>query len=439
MEQTSRRRFQATSLLAVGLAAIGIAALAVLFVFGRFPSEWWAWAFLAIAFVLLEFASVEISDQIRISSSVMVAFTAAVVLGREAAVPAVALMAAVAMLQPDDVRNRRWQQPLANLGQLVLSSSAGMLIFVLFLPESEITRQDLPLMMLGAAAGGVVYNYLNYQMVAGFVRVAHPGRSMPAWSSMLSTHATLAALAMLGALLGAAYVMVGTVISPLILMTYLVGHIGFSTYARLRQAHESTIRGFVKVVEALDPYTRGHTERVAHFCRITGAQMDLTWERMERLRWAALLHDVSKLAVPGDLASREEAPSQADREAATRHRLVVEGVLAEVEFLRPMVAITSEAIALTGDDTLWEAASLEARILAVADVFDSSTTTRSYREAITQTEAFAALRAESDRYGTDVLDAFEAAVGGRGEIYGSPDAAASARLDEQVRERAIRA
>jgi len=393
----------------------------------------------AAAFVSLEFASVEVSDRIRVSSSVMVAFSAAVIFGREAAVPAVALMAAVAMLQPEDVRNRRWQQPLANLGQLVLSSSAGMLVFALFLPAGPIALGDLPRVSIGAVIAAAVYNYCNYQMVAGFVRLAYPDRKMPAWSSMLSTHATMATLALLGALMGVAYLMVGPVATPLIMMTYLVGHIGFSTHARLRQAYESTIRGFVKVVEALDPYTKGHTERVAHLCRIIAEDLDLSWDRMERLRWAALLHDVSKLAVPGGPVMGDQALTSEQHEEAARHRGVVDGVLAEVEFLRPMVDITAAAYALLGESAGSGAAPLEARILAAADMFDSMTTTRSYREAVTQAEAFASLRDEKDRLGADLLDAFEAAVVGRGEIYGSPDQASAARLLEQVRERAIRA
>ncbi|MBU1226197.1 MAG: hypothetical protein KJ698_03145, partial [Actinobacteria bacterium] len=100
---SNRVRRQAVSLLSIGLAAIGIAALTGLLLLGPFPSPWWLWIVFAVAFVVLEFASVEVSERIRISSSVMVAFTAAVVFGREAAVPAVALMAAVAMLQPEDV------------------------------------------------------------------------------------------------------------------------------------------------------------------------------------------------------------------------------------------------------------------------------------------------------------------------------------------------
>jgi HD-GYP domain-containing protein (c-di-GMP phosphodiesterase class II) len=314
-----------------------------------------------------------------------------------------------------------------------------MLTFVLFLPEGAVTLGDVPLMVLGAVLGAGAYNYLNFQMVAGFVRLAYPGRQQRSWSSMMANHAALATLAVLGALLGAAYLLVGTVIMPLILLTYAVGHIGFSTHARLREAHEATIRGFVKVVEALDPYTKGHTERVAHFCRIIAEEMRLPGERMERLRWAALIHDVSKLAVPGDLLRSENPLTGDEYDEALRHRRIVEGVLAEVDFLRPMVQINAATHGVMRPTAGPAAAPLEARILAAADLFDARTTTRSYRSAVTQEQAFAELEEASERFGADVVEAFRTAVARRGEVYGSPDEEAAARVRQLVRERAIRA
>ena len=439
MEQRARTSRRAVCLLSIGLAIAGALVLTGLFLLGTAPSPWWLWVTLAFAFALLEFASVEVNDRLRISSSVMVAFSAAVVFGKAAAPLAVALMAAFAMLQPDDVRNHRWLQPLANFGQLVLSSAAGMLVFALFLPDGSVQIGDLPLMVLGAVLGAVAYNYLNYQLVAGFVRRAYPGRNTMAWSNLLPSHVALTTLAVLGALLGAAYQMVGGIILPLILMTYLVGHTGFATHARLREAHESTIRGFVKVIEALDPYTRGRMDRVAHFCRIIGDEMQLTPDRMETLRWAALIRDVSKLSAPGELLRKDSPLTDGEYEEVVRHLGVVDGVLSEVDFLRPMVEINTEAHAVQGRTAPWRPAQLEARILAAADVFDARTSTRSYRSAVTQAEAFAGLHDQADRFGTDVVEAFVSAVERRGEVYGSPDDESTARVEQLVRDRAIRA
>ena len=82
---------------------------------------------------------------------------------------------------------------------------------------------------------------------------------------------------------------------------------------------------------------------------------------------------------------------------------------------------------------------VEARILAAAHVFDARTSTRSYRAAVTQSEAFAGLRNEIDRFGADVVEALIGAIEQRGEVHGSPDDQASAEVERLVRERAIRA
>ena len=87
----------------------------------------------------------------------------------------------------------------------------------------------------------------------------------------------------------------------MIFAVFIVGHMTFASYAQLREAQESTLRGFVKALEAKDLYTRGHTERVAYFTEMIAREMGFSGTKLARLRWAALIHDVGKLAVPRDL------------------------------------------------------------------------------------------------------------------------------------------
>ena len=424
------------TILAGTLAVLGAATLAVLVVVQDTPAPLWLWVTFAAAFVTLEFSSVEVSDRLFVSGSRMAAYTAAVVFGRSSAVLAVALMAAVATLHPDDIRQRGWRRPAVNFGQLVISAAVGMAVFVPFLPGDAVTAADLPLLAAGAAISAMVYDWVNFRLVRFIVRRLYPERTVRPWSKMLANHVALGVLGAFGGVFGAAYLLVGPVILPLIFVTFLVGQMGFRSYSQLRGAHLDTIRGFVKALEALDPYTRGHTERVAKFSRQTAERLEFAPERLERLEWAALIHDVGKVAVPAELLHKPGSLTDDEYRRMVRHMLVVEDVLAGVDFLAPMVEIAA------AHHSLLEGASrvsVEGRILAAADAFDAMTSTRSYRAAVTQTTAFDQLRRRGDVYGAEVVEALIAAIEASGEQYGSPDDESSAVVERLVRERAIRA
>lgn len=432
MNPTSR----SSAVFAGGFAALGVVVLAILLVVQEHPRPLWLFMVLALGFVALEFSSVEVSDRLFVSGSIMAAFTAAVVFGREGAVLAVASMATLAAFHPDDVRQRNWRRPAVNLGQLVVSAAVGMAVFLPFLPDGPVTRSDLPVLAIGAACAAVLYDWVNFRLVKLIVSRLYPERTVRPWSTMLVNHAALAILGAFGGILGAAYVLVGPVILPLIFVTFIVGQTGFRSYSQLRGAHADTIRGFVKALEALDPYTKGHTERVAGFARLIAERLGLGPERMERLEWAALIHDVGKVAVPPDLLHRPGALTDDEHRRMVRHMKVVEDVLAGIDFLVPMVRITVEQRLVRNGPNR---GSLDSRILAAADDFDALTSTRSYRAAVTQVAAFAELRRRSDLFGPDVVEALIGAIEASGETYGSPDEASAEEVERLVRERAIRA
>jgi hypothetical protein len=438
------REDRRATILAVVFATAGACALIALALVQDLPGPIAVWIVLAAAFVALELSSVPVGDGLSVSASVMVVFTAGVVFGRDAGVLAVAAMAALAVVHPDDLRQRRWRQPLGNFGQLVLSSTAAMLVFRLFLPAGDVVTTDLPTLAAGAALAAVVYDWVNFRLVSIAVRILYPDRPMPSWTQMLPNHLALSVLGAFGALLGSAYLTAGPVILPLLFPIYGVGHAGFAAYSRLRDAQESTIRGMVKAIEALDPYTRGHTDRVTEFVGMTAGELGLGAQRRQRLRWAALLHDVGKVAVPSDLLRSGGPLTDDEYRTVVRHMRGVEEMLAEVPFLQPMVDVIRLHHRLLDplaeiDDGVDPELLEEARVLSVADAFDAMTSTRSYRAAVTQSSAFAQLRAGSDRFGESVVEALISVIERSGEVYGSPDDASSAEVERLVRERAQRA
>lgn len=429
-----RARERTNSLLALAMAAAGVAVLAVLIVVQDLPRPLWLWAVLAISYVGLEFAAVEISERLLISSAVMVAFGTVVAMGRGAGVLAATAMASLAIFHPSYLRVRRWQLPVANFGQLVVSTAVGAGLLAFLLPAGPISRADIPRILLAALPAALLHDWVNFRLVSFMTRRFYPGRELRPWSRLVAQHVTMSLLALLGALCGVAYLLAGPVVLPVVGLTFVAGHIGFASYARLRRAHLDTVAGFVKAVEALDPYTKGHTDRVAHFAAAAGTQLGLSPERLECLRWAALLHDVGKLAAPAELVRSSDPLTATQEEALGRHMRVIEDLLAEIRTLSPVLGIVREWHEVKAGGP----GGLEARVLAAANAFDAMTSTRSYRAAVSQSQAFAELRARP-ALGGDVVKAMADALIGRGEIYGSPDAASAAEVERLVKERSVRA
>jgi HD-GYP domain-containing protein (c-di-GMP phosphodiesterase class II) len=425
-------------------AGLGIAVLAFASMRGPFPSLL-IWLFFAVAFVVLEFNSVEVNDRLFQSSSVMVALTAGVVFALEgtSAMLGMATLAAVGPFVPADLRQRRWFQPLANFGQLVISAGAAGYVLDNLIPEARIDLQRQLAIIVGAAVvASAVYALINWQLVRLAVRVVYQTRDVVPWSRMSMVLTSLVTMGIIGGLLGVTIRLADSAVLPLILVVYLIGHLSLKSHSDLREAHEATLRGFVKALEAKDLYTRGHTERVAYFAQLAGQELSFSGTQLERLRWAALIHDVGKLAVPAELIRKRGRLNPSEYAQMQGHAHMVEEILAEVDFLQPMVEIASghhsnfdgSGYGGTGHED-GRRPSLESCILAVADAFDAMTSTRSYRMALSQHFAFEELRRHSGtQFHPDVIDALERGLARVGEVYGSQnvdDEELARRLAEQ--------
>jgi HD-GYP domain-containing protein (c-di-GMP phosphodiesterase class II) len=420
------RQRRAKIRMAIAFPIIGVAILFVLFLVQDFPQPIWLWALFAATFVFLEWNTVEVNDKLFASPSVMVIMTAAVVFGPESAVLGCTVMAALGLVQPEDVKNRHWFQPAVNFGQLIITAALSIGVLSLILMTTDPT--SIPWIAVASAVGAVVYGIVNYQLVAFIVSKVYGHKDANPWSHVAQIMVPFVGMGFLGGLLGATYLKLGTVAIPLIAIVFFTGYMAFESYARLRQAQLSTLAGFIKALEAKDLYTRGHTERVAYFANMIGEEMGFGGTRLETVRWSALIHDVGKLAVPRDLIRKKTRLSEEEYEEMQGHVHHVEDLLNEVDFLRPMVEIASNHHAhfdgggyhgTNGKNG--EPLSLEARILSVADSFDAMTSTRSYRIALTQEYAFKELRRHAGtQFDPEVVEAFIAALTAAGEQYGSP-------------------
>ena len=420
------RQRRAKIRMAIAFPIIGITILAVLVVVQEFPTPFWLWAILAATFVFFEWNTVEVNDKLFASPSVMVIMTAAVVFGPESAVLGCAAIAAVGLVQPEDIRNRHWFQPAVNFGQMIITTTLSIGVTSLILSATD--TKSIAWVALAAGVGAIIYGLVQYRLVAFIVSKVYGQKDVAPWSHVGQIVVPLIGMGFLGGLLGVTYLLLGTAAIPLIGIVFFTGYMAFESYSRLRQAQLSTLAGFIKALEAKDLYTRGHTERVAYFSNMIGEEMGFGGTRLETVRWSALIHDVGKLAVPRDLIRKKTRLTPEEYEDMQGHVHHVEDLLNEVDFLRPMVDIASNHHAHFdgggyhgSHSNHGEAPSLEARILAVADSFDAMTSTRSYRVALTQNYAFKELRRHGGtQFDPEVVEAFISALTAAGEQYGSP-------------------
>ena len=396
--------------------------------------NWLIWLPFAGLFVLLEFFAVEVNDRLFQSSSIMVVMTAGVIFAIQPdsdATFAMALMAGVALFTPRDFKERRWFQPMANFGQLALSGAAAGLLLDLNLGQLGGASNDaLVRVAVASTLASLAYVTINTVLVRRAVKTVYGNDNLQPWSQMNVLIGGQVVMGLLGGLIGAAYEIAGrpSAVLVLIVAVYAIGHMSLFAFSQLRESHLSAIRGFVKTLEAKDMYTRGHTERVAYFSQMIGEELSFTGTQLETVKWAALIHDLGKLAVPTDLIRKKGRLNDQEYAQMKSHAHLVEEILAEVDFLQPMVEIASghhshyDGNGYGGSGhTQGETPSLEACIVAVADAFDAMTSARSYRMALSQQYALGELRQHSGaQFHPDVVDAFEKALAKTGRTWGAP-------------------
>jgi putative nucleotidyltransferase with HDIG domain len=154
-----------------------------------------------------------------------------------------------------------------------------------------------------------------------------------------------------------------------------------------RELFLSSIRALAEAIDAKDPYTRGHSERVARYASAIAEEMDLAPEEVEKVRLAALLHDVGKIGVDDRIIRKPTALTEEEFEVMKTHPAkgaAIMGAIPQLADVIPGMKHHHEKWEGGGypDSLIGEQIPLQARIVTVADTFDAMTTTRPYQKAM---------------------------------------------------------
>ncbi|HEY2831258.1 MAG TPA: HD-GYP domain-containing protein [Sporichthyaceae bacterium] len=366
----------------------------------------------ALFAVLDPLSTVSLARGVTLSASFPVSLASAILLG-----PCGAALVALGSLAWQPARPP-WPKRVFNAAELAVAAAAAGAVYRLLGGDSVLTADDFPWVLPVVALAALAHSAVNAGLMAGVLRLAE---GVPLRRGLRATLSSGLAGYLLYGLFGLLMAVlwsspVGALAALLVLLPLLVARWAFGQYAAEREAYERTVRALVATVDAKDPYTRGHSERVALGAELIGRQVGLPEQRTELLRFAGMLHDMGKVGVPTALLRKGGGLSGAEFAEIARHPARGVEMVRDISFLHEALAgIAHHHERLDGqgypDGLAGERIPYFARVIAVADAFDAMTTTRAYRRARGTSDAIGELRrGAGTQFDPALVEAFVTAV-----------------------------
>lgn len=397
MAKRNSRRFNAFGIF-TGVVAVALAA--ALCVIGGFPAVGPLVVFGALV-AFAENRGVEFPDGTTLSASSVPAMAAVVIFHAQGAPAGAMIVAMCGAFYLPALRDHDFGRVLFHVGSYGLATLVVSLTFAGLAAVADSTGLALLLIALPVALVDLLVNDL---LVAVAVALSRRRSIVSSLARFRLGSWQVVPFTLLGLVMGTVWVEFGAITLPLFVVPVVVAHRTFHAYQDLHRAHEATLETLLRALEAKDGATARHVRRVAVYATCIGEDLGLTPARLERLRFAALMHDVGKLAVPSGLLNKPGRLTRAEFELVHRHEAVSVALLERIDFLRDIApSAVSEYSRYDGAEPPGEhngprvalrtrRAPLEPHIVHVADAYDAMTSSRAYRRALDRDVALDELR-----------------------------------------------
>lgn len=184
------------------------------------------------------------------------------------------------------------------------------------------------------------------------------------------------------------------------------------SYKKLNESYKTTISVLSNAVDARDPYTAGHSERVTKISVLLGKALKMTESELQNLEYAALFHDIGKLGIPDHILLKNGKLTDDEFEVIKKHPGIGVNILKEVDFIKdalPVIKHHHEKFGAKGypDSLNGRDIPIGARIIAIADTYDAMTTDRPYRKGFKHEEAVEEIiRNKGLQFDGEIVDTF---------------------------------
>jgi HD-GYP domain-containing protein (c-di-GMP phosphodiesterase class II) len=246
------------------------------------------------------------------------------------------------------------------------------------------------------------YTIANNLFAILLIKVRQSNQTLPIISMMINNVRSFTFSLTIGLVMTFVYTVSEAFFVVLVVLLYLNRETFYATVVN-QNLYTQVINAMVKVIENVDPYTKGHSERVAAYCEAIGKGLGLKPVELNRLHLIAMLHDLGKQSIPTAILKKTKTLTPHEMQVVEKHPEKGADMLRGISLFSP-----SHLRAISEHHERWDGTGYPkglagadidpwARIIAVADAFDAMTTDRPYRPAI---EPRAALRELQRNAGT---------------------------------------
>lgn len=298
-------------------------------------------------------------------------------------------------------RKVSWHKVIFNSSQFALTTGIAGLVYQY--TGGIIGFQNFFRFIFPAALCAIIYCLINLVLVTKFISLDQGSRFTAVWrTNFQETLPTYLAEAPLGFLMAIVYVEVGIFGILLFFLPLLLARRSFELYTKMRKMYLDTIRALAAAIDAKDPYTKGHSERVAKTSVALAQELNLSGRDIENIEYTALLHDIGKIGIADNILGKNSSLTNKEFDKIKEHTVMGAKIIEPVDFLKDSYkAIYHHHERYDGkgypDGIKSEDIPILARIIAVADAYDAMGSDRPYRKKLNMDEILKELKDQSGK------------------------------------------
>ena len=327
------------------------------------------------------------------------------------------IMEAIGLFVGDGLIKRRPPiKVIFNMAMMTFSVGVAGLVFH-WLPFSSQGYLSSPLFLIPAIISHTVLSGLNMSLTSIIVSLRSGKRIDLVWRGDYFWHFLAAFLAApLSAFLVFSYEYAGLWSLLLFGLPLFIIWQSHKLFEEMKEAHINTVAALTTALEADEPYTHGHSYRVAKYAVRIGQRMGMSPSELEELEYAGLLHDIGKIAITNDIVCKPARLTKDEFDILASHPSIGGEIVSQMKFLKGAAHLVRHhherpdgqgyPDGLEGDEI-----QLGSRILNCCDAIDAMTSNRPYRAALSLEQCLDELkRYRGTQFDADVVDVIEAMI-----------------------------